>query len=360
MGGVGRILIILVVVLLVAAGVVFFVLPNKASRSQTFTVDRPVASVFARLASTPPGTRIAEGVTLAEVTSAENNTVVGNVTYAEGKTGQVTYTVSQEGQGSRVEVKLDEDLGTNPMNRIQAITGGDVGPLVQTAATAVQADLTALPNASFVGLAYDVVQIDAKPFFYVENCSQSDAESIVSIITQATVAIPPVMRANNLTANGPLMAVEPRVVNGQYCYQVGYAYTGRQPRALLIGKTGQSPGGTMLHVHYTGTEADVLAQVYNRMDALLASAHLDDPSKTDDDWTTFEVYNDDPTQPGGSRNRDIYYVSQGDISRLTSIAPPTAAAAPAAMAPAAADAMAPATTTTTTTTTTTAPAPATP
>lgn len=353
MGGVGRILIIILVVILVAAGVVFFVLPNKATRSQTFTVERPPASVFARLASTPPNSHIADGVTLTEITSAQNNVVVGNVAYAEGKTGQVTYTVSPEGQGSRVEVKLDENLGTNPVNRLQSITGGDVGPLVRTAATAVQADLTALPQATFVGLAYDVVQVDSKPFFYVENCSQSDAESVTSIITQAVVAIPPVMRANNLTANGPLIAVEPRVVSGQYCYQVGYAYTGRQPRALLIGKTGQSPGGTMLHVHYTGTEGDVLAQVYNRMDALLGAAHLDDPSKTDDDWTTFEVYNDDPTQPGGSRNREIYYVTQGDISRLATIAPPTAAAAPAA-APAPADAMAPATTTTTT-----APAPAT-
>lgn len=362
MGAVGRILIIIVVVALIAAGVVFFVLPNKASRSQTFTVERPSASVFARLASTPPGTQISEGVTLAQVTSAENNVVTGNVTYAEGKTGHVTYTVTPEGDNSRVEVKLDQDLGANPLNRIQAVTGGDVAPLIATAATAVQTDLNALPSASFTGLAYQIEQVETKPFFYVENCSQTDAESITSIITQATVAIPPVMHANSLTVNGPLMAVEPRVVSGQYCYQVGYPYTGRQPRALLIGKTGQTPSGTVLHMHYTGAEADVLAQVYDRMDALLAAAHLDDPTKTDDDWTTYEVYNDDATQAGGSRNREIYYVALGDISRLTAIAPPSAAAPPAQPAASETAPAAPAATTTTTApaTTTTAPAPATP
>ena len=54
---------------------------------------------------------------------------------------------------------------------------------------------------------------------------------------------------------GELMAVEPRVVSGQYCYQVGYPYQGRQPRALLIGKTGETPAGQALRVVYTGEES---------------------------------------------------------------------------------------------------------
>jgi hypothetical protein len=61
------------------------------------------------------------------------------------------------------------------------------------------------------------------------------------------------------------------------------------------------------------------------MDALLAAAHLDDPATTEDDWTTFEVYHDDPLQPGGSRNREIFYVAEGDIAALTNIAPPSEA-----------------------------------
>ena len=86
------------------------------------------------------------------------------------------------------------------------------------------------------------------------------------------------------------------------------------------------------------------------MDALLGAARLDNPGTTEDDWTTFEVYNDDPMQAGGSRNREIYYVVQGDIAALNAIHPASAAAAPEA-APAAAEPAA---------TTTPAPATATP
>jgi hypothetical protein len=181
---------------------------------------------------------------------------------------------------------------------------------------------------------------------------------VTSIISQAVVAIPPVMRQNNLSVNGELMAVEPRVVSNQYCYQVGYPYSGRQPRALLIGKTGETPAGQALRVVYTGTETDVIRTVYDPLDALLGAAHLDNPATREDDWVTYEVYHDDATQTGGSRNREIFYVvPQGtDISALTRIAPPSEAAAVPANAPA----EAPATTTEAPATTTPAPATTTP
>jgi len=345
MAGIGRTLLIIVVVLLVAGGAAYFLVPAKASRSESFTVERPAASVFARLASTPGGEQIAEGVTVTEIVSAENNVVVANVAFADGTTGLATYTVAPQGEGAQVELKLEQNLGPNPLDRVKAVTGGEVGSLVAAAAASVTQDLNALPAASFTGLVYSVATLEAKPFFYVENCSDSSADSITSIIGQAVAAIPPVMRAKNLTLDGALTAVEPRVVSGQYCYQVGYPYSGPTPTgALLIGKVGQTPSGTMLQVHYTGAEADVISQVYDPIDALLAAAHLDDPTSTDDDWTTFEVYNDDPTQAGGSRDREIYYVTQGDISRLTTIAAPSAAATPsvAATAPAEAPAATPA------------------
>lgn len=334
MGGVGRTIIIVLVLLVGGSAAAYFLVPPVASRTQTLTIERPAETVFARLSSTPAGSTIAEGVTLTEITSAADNVVVGNVTFPEEHTGRVTYTVTPEGEGSRVQVKLEQDLGPNPLERVQAITGGEVGPLLEAASTAVSADLNALPNATFTGLSYTVEQVEGRPFFYVENCSSSDSESITSIIAQAVAAIPPVMRTNNLQVAGELMAVEPHVVSGQYCYQVGYPYTGRAPRALLIGKTGTTPAGTVLRMTYTGTEADVMAQVYNRMDALLAAAHLDNPATTDDDWTTYEVYHDDAMQAGGSRNRDVYYVTQGDISALTRIAAPAAADAVSPPSPA--------------------------
>ena len=113
------------------------------------------------------------------------------------------------------------------------------------------------------------------------------------------------------------MAVEPRVVSNQYCYQVGYPYAGRQPRALLIGKTGETPSRPSAARCLHGRRSNVSAQVYDPMDALLGAAHLDNPATREDDWVTYEVYNDDATQAGGSRNREIYYVvPQGDGHRL--------------------------------------------
>ena len=354
MGGIGRIIIFVVVAALVGAGVVFFVLPNKASSSQTIVVARPASSVFERLALAPPGTHIGTGVTLTRITSAQNDVVTGEVAYADGKIGAVTYHVTPQGNGSSVEMTLDEGLGTNPLNKLKVLTGGDVAPLIHGASAAVQSDLNALPAADFTNLQYDIVQVASQPFFYIENCSATDAGSITSIINQAVGAIPAIMRAKGITPSGPLMAVEPRVVQGQYCYQVGYPYSGPAPRgALLVGKAGQTPGGVMMHVHYTGAEGDVVPQVYNKIDALLGAAHIDDPTTSSDDWPTYEVYNDDPTQAGGSHNREIYYVTRGDISRATAIVPPHAPSPPAAAPTAAAPAPAPAASTTTTTATTT-------
>lgn len=354
MAAVGRTIIIVLVVVLGLGAALYFLGPKTASRSQTLEIERPATTVLARLASTPVGATVAEGVTISAPPTTEGDTVTAPVTFADGGTGHVSYQVTADGEGSNVNFKLEEDLGANPLNRFAAITGGDVAPLIASAASAVETDLNALPNATFAGLQYNVVDVAARPFFYVENCSDTSPESVTSIIGQAVVAIPPVMRSNSLTVNGDLMAVEPRVVSNQYCYQVGYPYSGRQPRALLIGKTGETPAGQALRVVYTGTEADVVAQVYDPMDALLAAAHLDDPATREDDWVTYEVYHDDPTQAGGSRNREIFYVAQGDISALTRIAPPTDVAIPA-NAPAAA----PATTTEAPATTTPTPVPAT-
>lgn len=361
MGGAVRIILIVLVLVLVAAGAGYFLVPPVASRSETLTVEAPPATVLARLSSTPVGATVVEGVTVAEAASVEGDTVTAPVTYADGATGRVVYSVSPEGEGSRVQVKLEQNLGANPLDRFAVLTGGEVAPLIGPAAAAATADLGALPSASFEGLQYNVVQLEARPFFYVENCSSTEPDSITSILNQAAEAIPALMRANRLTAAGPLMAVEPRVVEGRYCYNIGYPFTGRAPTGdLLTGAVGATPAGQALRVVYTGTEADVLAQVYDPMDALLAAAHLDNPGTREDDWTTYEVYNDDPTQAGGSRNREIYYVAQGDISALTRIAPPTEPAAVPANAPAADPAAAPATTPAPAGTPAPTPAPATP
>jgi hypothetical protein len=325
MGAVGRIILIVVVIAVIAVGAGFFLLPNTASRTETLTIERPSQTVFARLASTPVGTQISEGVTVSEPATAADDTVTVPVTYADGATGRVVYTVTPEGDNSQVQVRLEQDLGTNPMARFTAIGGGPVSPLIEAAAASVSADLTALPSASFQGLQYVVETLAPRPFFYAQSCVPNEPESITTLIADAKTAIEPLMRSRGLTQAGPLTAVEPRVVENQYCFQIGYPFTGRAPGSVLgqLVQSGQTPGGQVLHMTYTGTEADVLAQVYDPMDALLAAAHIDNPGTREDDWTTFEVYNDDPTQAGGSRSREIYYVVPDgvDIAALTAISP---------------------------------------
>lgn len=345
MAAVGRILLIVVVVIAIAIGAGFFLLPNTASRTQTLEIARPAESVFARLSSTPVGTEIASGVTVTEVVSAENNVVTANVAYADGATGKVTYTVTPNGDSaSQVRVRLEQALGSNPIARFTAIGGGPVSPLIEAASANVTADLDKLSENSFAALQYSVVEVQPQPFFYIQNCSPTDAEAVKSVVTDSLLALQPIMRRHNLRVAGPPIAYEPRVETNEYCYRIGYPYEGTPPRVLAVGAAGTIPGGTALRVVYTGTEEDVWNQVYNPMDALLVAAHLDDPSTNTDDWANYEVYHDDPTQAGGSRNREIFYVANGDISTLTRVLPPTApaAVAPPAAAPAATPEAAPA------------------
>lgn len=342
MAAVGRILLIILVIAVIAVGAGFFLLPNTASRTQTLEIERPAESVFARLASTPAGSEIAQGVTVTEVVSAENNVVTANVAYADGATGKVTYTVTPNGEAaSQVRVRLEQDLGANPVARFTAIGGGPVSPLIDTATANITADLDKLTTNSFAGLQYSVVEVQPQPFFYIQNCSPTDSEAVKSVVTDSLIALRPIMARHNLRIAGPPIALEPRVETNEYCYRIGYPYTGTPPRVLAVGSAGTTPGGTALRVVYTGSEEEVWNQVYNPMDALLVAAHLDDPATNTDDWANYEVYHDDPTQAGGSRNREIFYVANGDISAITRILPPTEpapVAQPAEAVPAAAEA----------------------
>ena len=61
-------------------------------------------------------------MTISETPTLEGDTVTAPVAFAAGGTGRVTYTVTPDGEGSNVNVKLEQDLGANPMNRFAAIT----------------------------------------------------------------------------------------------------------------------------------------------------------------------------------------------------------------------------------------------
>lgn len=327
-----RTIFIILIVIALAGVAGYFALPPRATVTKTFTVDRPAETVFTFLASTPARAQIARGVTLLAVTSAANDIVDADIAFADGTKGTASYWVAPQGQTTKVALTMVHPLSSSPIERIQALTGGNVRTLADAVAATVTAQIGNIKPTSFAGLRYSVELLLAKPFFYIENCTSNQSRDITAIINQAVQAIPQLLKANKLKQDGPLLAIEPRVVQGQYCYQVGYRYIGAKPHALLVGKFGDSPSGTALHMVYKGTEDNVVPEVYDRMDTLLAAAHLDDPTRTDDDWPTFEVYNDDPTQPGGSRDRDIYYVVPPgvDLTRLTTLVPPVSAFAPPA------------------------------
>ncbi|MGE0047083.1 MAG: GyrI-like domain-containing protein, partial [Hyphomonadaceae bacterium] len=330
MRGIARILLILVVVLVVIGVAGYFLMPPTASRTQTFTIDRPPAAVFARLATAPEGFQLAEGVTQTRVVSASDNTVVADVAFADGSTGTATYTIEPEGNGSEVSLRIEQALGPNPLDRVQALTGGEVGPVVEAASTAVTADLNELGTFNFSGLAYEIVQVDARPFLFVTGSVPSDAEAIREGVAQSMVLVAPILARYRLQQDGPPMAVETGWTegpDGRYSFEAGVPYRGEAPRVLVGVANGVTPAGTAIRVRFQGPEENVIP-TYDQMESMISAARLTR-------GRSFEIYHDDPAQAGGSVDREIYYLVTGDVTRLAQVAPSAAVTAPAPVAPAA-------------------------
>jgi hypothetical protein len=322
-----------------------FLLPQSAAKSQTIEVDKSAPSVLARLASAPANAPIGEGglVTQTAVHPAANNVVTADVKFSDGGLGHATYTVTPAGEGSKVDVKLERTLNYyNPVERYQ---GGGGEPVAAAAAKffpAVSADLAdpKIEGKSYDGLVYSVEQVTAKPFIFNANCSPVDPAEIREAAAQSLAVLRPLLARYKLVQDGPPIAVETAWDDAehpkQYCFQIGFAFTGEPPRIYAGGQVGQTPAGSVMRVHYEGPEENVLP-TYDRMELAMWAAHVS--------WgRSFEVYHDDPEKPGGSVTRDIYYLLTGDASALARVVPsaPAAAAAPAAAPAAAAPAAAPA------------------
>ena len=354
MAGIGRILAIVAGVAVVGGGGGYFALPSTAAKTQSFQVAHSQQSVLTHFASTPANTVVAEGITVTHVGAPNGNNVVADLRYADGVGGRVTYTVTPDGEGSKVEAKLERNLGLNPMDKINGMNNAPVEPVAAVFFPALNADLSnpSLEGKSYEGLSYEVVQVAARPFLFNANCSPTDPKEIREAVAQSLAVLQPVMHRYNLTADGPPIAVETEwdtpEHRGQYCFQIGYAFTGTAPRLYAGGQVGQTPAGTAMRVHYSGAEENVLP-TYDKMELAIWAAHLTQ-------GRSFEVYYDNAEQSGGAVNRDIYYLITGDTASLTthvpSAGPVPAPGAPAAPA-AATDTTAPAATTTTATTTAT-------
>jgi len=345
MKGIGRILIIILVVVLgLAAAGYFFVLPQKYTSTQTFTVERPVDQVYAYLAATPAGEKVGD-VTITEVTdvNAESHEVEATVAFADGQTGEATYTVASEGAGSQVTVVFERPIGPNPLTRLSAMSKNEVEPVALAASESLNEQLGDLTNISISGLSYEIVQVGAKPFIYNENCSPIAPAQIKEAVAQSLLVLRPLMARYNLEQDGPPIAVETswNEEQNQYCFQIGYAFRGTPPTIYAGGRVGRTPEGRAMRVHYEGSEENVIP-TYDQMEALAQIARLELGK-------SFEVYYDDAAAPGGSANRDIFYlIENGDPGRLAEVAP-SAGPVPVStlvVAPAAAETPAPTETTT--------------
>ncbi|HWA21333.1 MAG TPA: GyrI-like domain-containing protein [Caulobacterales bacterium] len=319
MKALGKILGTLIVIAIVVIGAGFFLLPKSASQSQTVSIAKPAANVYALLASTPAGEKVGEGITQTVRTATPPDTVVFDLDYGGGVKGEATYKVVSKGEAaSDVVVKVVKPVGDAPMDRIGALTGAPAAPVLVAAVQTLKADSGNLTDKTFAGLEYELVDLDAQPLIYAQGTSSLDAAEIKKYVALALKIVDQNVSAKGLRTVGRPLAVEDEwdEKEGTYKFYAGYRLSGATPKGSAGVGFGKSPGGTAIKVLYKGDEAQVLP-TYDKMEALIAAARLVRHK-------SFEVYNDDPEQVGGSADREIYYLVEGDVSQLAKILPPKA------------------------------------
>jgi hypothetical protein len=321
MQALGKVLGTLIVLVVVAFGAAFFLLPKAATQSQTVSIDKPASSVYALLASTPPGEKVGEGVTQSVRTATPPDTVVFDVDYGGGVKGEATYKVVAKGEkASDVTVKVVKPVGDDLMARFGALSGAPAAPVLVSATQELTADAKSLTAESFVGLQYEIVNLDSAPFIYAPGQSTQDAAEIKKYVALALQIVDQNVALKGLRTTGRPIAVENEWKDDTYSFYAGYRLAGPPPKGSAGVLFGQSPAGTAIRVVYRGDESQVIP-TYDKMEALVAAARLKLGK-------SFEVYNDDPKQAGGSADREIYYMVEGDTSQLTKVLPPMQTSAP--------------------------------
>jgi hypothetical protein len=314
-------------------GALYVATPSKVEKEITFTVDRPLATVYARLASTPGEAAVVEGVTQTVTALDSRKSVEADVTFLTNKKADVTYTLTPADKNTSVTIHVRHDLGLNPAERISKERGDQVATILASLQTWVAAEAAQTKTADFSDLTYEIVTRTAQPYLYLEGSTTKGAGQITDGARQATAILKTVFSSNNLALTNPI-AVETAWTGDTYGFNFGMPYSGQRPAVLIGVKAGETPAGQAIKVHYTGSEDTIVGAVYDKVDALIAATRLTE-------GTNFEVYLDDPTQTGGSRNREIYYIVTGDTEKVTTYAPP----APPGTAPVPAPAVEPSTVT---------------
>ena len=319
-----NVLLGLLAIVVIGLGAVFLLTKPKAEATQTITIERPSPAVFALLATAPENQAVGQGVTQTVTGYSHPTRIEAEVRYGADKRAKVLYTVATTTNGSEVTAVVSQDFGLNPFARLQGTSGDQLQPVLDGVVATLQTEAQRLKPHDFTGLSYEVVTVAPKPFLFLEASTNSNADNIRDGYRQAMNLIRTAFQNNNLTPAGNPYAVEPDWSEGAsaYNFQFGIPYAGPPP-ALLIGvKNGNTPAGTAVKVNFYGAEEQVLDQVYNKVDALLAATRVEESGPY------FEIYNDDPTQQGGPRNREVYYIVTGDTQRMMQVAPPASAQAP--------------------------------
>lgn len=321
-------------VALVGAGVgtSYVVLPSKVTREQTITIDRPVSTVFAMLASAPEQGTVAEGLTQTVTALDLRKTVESSVMFGQ-KNAKVVYALTPSAAATTVKITVTQDLGFNPVNRAQNMSGAELDPVISAIATWATSEANQTKTADFSDLVYEVVNLPARPFLYLEGSTTKGQGQIVDGARQATAILRTVFASNNLQLSNPI-AIETAWTGDTYGFNFGIPYSGQRPAVLIGVKAGETPSGTAIKVNYVGSEADIVPGVYDKIDALVVATRL---VADVDKVQNFEEFLDDPTQPGGSKNRIVYYIVTGNTENLARIAPSATPApppaTPAAIAP---------------------------
>lgn len=328
----GRVLGLLILLAVVVAGAGFFLLPTTATKTETVSIEKPAATVYALLASTPTaGESIGEGTTQTLKTATPPDTVVFDVAYADGSKGTATYKVAADGdKKSKVDVTLNKPLGQDIAARFSGLTGAPVQPIMDTAKKELLADTANLNGEPFTDLAYEIVQVTPQAYIFTVGSAPQNASEIKEAVGQALGIVDFMVKRTGARVDGAPIAVETAWKDNRYDFTAGWRVQGTPPKIYAGGvQVGQSPGGAAIKVVYKGEEDNVLP-TYDKMEALVGAARLTLGK-------SFEVYKDDPTKPGGSVDREIYYLVEGDASQLSKILPPRAsdalAGAPALAAP---------------------------
>lgn len=305
-----RILAVLVLLVVVAGAAAFFLLPKSVEAKTELVVARPAHTVVTWLATTPAGDSFAAGAT-ETIKSATATSMASELDLGNGKV-DVVYALAEGPGGVTVTLTATRNLGGDLFARMNA-TGaqGALQATLDEGKQALEQEFNALPTFDFKNLQYEVVEVTARPFMFIQAPTKQAAENIKNAYKQSLSLVRTALATNNLQEDGKPMAVELGWEDGQYSFQAGLPFKGEPPElfGVIVGKT---PAGRTVKVAYKGPEETIIP-VYDQIESLIKASRLTRSGPS------FEIYNDDPTQDGGPMDREIYHVIDGDVDALSKI-----------------------------------------